>query len=309
MKSNLLLRTRLLLLLIVLSSLTIFSQTKTENSFRFSVFADTRVFAGPERDTDEYFKGVLLALKDVGPGEFVISPGDIDPPSNIRWTIDKYLGEDFIWYPVVGNHETDSSAYMEYLREYNKNGTTLPYIVNAGPPGSEETTYSFDYNNAHFIVLNQYYDGECDICLSGDITDPLYNWLNDDLSKTDKEHIFVFGHEPAFPQPDEYNYRFRHERNSLNKYRENRDRFWNLLEENKVKAYFCGHTHTYSAVLINTVWQIDAGHARGKGDTGSPSTFLTLDIDSSSVNVTVYRDKHDGVYDYKDIVKKYTIAK
>jgi len=308
MKSNLLLRTQLLLVLILFSSLSVFSQTKTENSFRFSIFADTRRNAGPERDTDDYLKGVLLAMKDVGTGEFAISPGDIDPPSNIRWTIDKYLGKDFIWYPVVGNHETDSSAYMEYLREYNKNGNRLPYIVNAGPAGSEETTFSFDYKNTHFVVINQYYDGECDDCLSGDVTDPLYNWLKDDLLKTDKEHIFVFGHEPAFPQPDEYNYRLRHNGDSLDKYRKNRNRFWNLLEENKVIAYFCGHTHNYSAAIINKVWQIDAGHARGAGDKRAPSTFLTVDIDSSSVNVTVYRDKHDGIYDYKDIIKKYTIA-
>ena len=283
-----------------------FSQAGDE-SFRFSVTADTRDNAGESNDSVEYFKGVLEALKLVGAGEFMLSPGDIDPPVDIRWSIDKYFGKDYIWYPVLGNHEKETESDMEYLREYNTGGNKLPYIVNMGPEGTEETMYSFDFGNSHFVVLNQYYDGTCDVCVDGDINDPIYKWLRSDLAKTDKTNIFIFGHEPAFVQPDEYNGRIRHNGDSLDKYRSTRDRFWNLLEDEKVIAYFCGHTHNYSSVLINNVWQIDSGHARGKGDEGAPSTFLTVDIKGNEVTLTVYRDSHNGDYDYKDIVKSFRI--
>ena len=199
---------------------------------------------------------------------------------------------------------------MTWLRSYNSGGNSLPNIVNVGPSGCVETTYSFDLENSHFVVLNQYYDGSSDIGTDGDVSDALFNWLESDLATTTKSHIFVFGHEPAYPQPDEYNGRLRHLGDSLDKYEQNRDRFWSLLSTANVDAYFCGHTHNYSSYYYNGVWQVDAGHCRGAGDTGAPSTFLIVNVDGdniSDVSIDVYRDIHDGTYDYNDINKDYAL--
>ena len=296
----------LFILMLLLNLSCSFLQYENE-SFRFTVIADSRAYTGAKYDTPEYFRGILEALKKVGAGKFMITPGDMDPPDQVRWSLDKYLGKNFIWYPVLGNHEEETKSDMGYIRKYNNHGNKLPYIVNKGPKGSEETMYSLDYGNSHFIILNEYYDGILDDGTDGDINDAVYKWLKDDLDKTDKTNIFVFGHEPAFVQPDQYSGRLRHVGNSLDKYRKNRDRFWNLLEDKNVIAYFCGHTHNYSDILINNVWQIDAAHSRGKDDLDSPSTFLTVDVNYDKVTVTVYRDIHDGTYDYKDIVKTYRI--
>ena len=114
---------------------------------------------------------------------------------------------------------------------------TPPDIVNIGPSGCPETTYSFDYDNAHFVVVNEYCDNDGDDVTDGDIPDHLYNWLANDLATTAKEHIFVFGHEPAYPQPDADNGRARHMDDSLNAHPANRDRFWNLLKNAGVVAY------------------------------------------------------------------------
>jgi hypothetical protein len=97
----------------------------------------------------------------------------------------------------------------------------------------------------------------------------------------------------------------RHIGDSLDKYPARRDRFWELLRDEGVLAYFCGHTHNYSAVKIDGVWQLDAGHCRGVGDPGAPSTFLIVDVAGDSLDdvmFRVYRDAHDGIYDYDDIV-------
>jgi hypothetical protein len=61
-----------------------------------------------------------------------------------------------------------------------------------------------------------------------------------------------------------------------------------------VVAYVCGHTHGYSAVEIDGVWQLDAGHARGKGDTGARSTFIMINVDANGVTFKTYRDDADG---------------
>jgi len=280
------------------------------NQFWFAVSADMRQFSGPgEYDTQQYFRGACQAIAALGAGAFMVSPGDIDPPADAEWTIKQSLGQDFIWYPVVGNHESETPEDMAWLRsyDYDINGATPPNIVGFGPAGCQETTYSFDYGNSHFVVLNQYYDGTNDTGTNGDVVDALYTWLAEDLAATTKEHIFVFGHEPAYPQPDADNGRLRHLTDSLNQHPINRDRFWDLLKDEGVIAYFCGHTHNYSAVEIGGVWQLDVGHARGKGDTGARSTFVLIHVEDDLVRFESYRDDANGgpyVLDQRDILSQ-----
>ncbi|MCD6175840.1 MAG: hypothetical protein J7K65_08780, partial [Planctomycetes bacterium] len=59
-----------------------------------------------------------------------------------------------------------------------------------------------------------------------------------------------------------------------------------------VTAYICGHTHNFSYAKINGLWQIDAGHARGIGDKGSPSTFLKVYVGVNNCWVKAYRSDH-----------------
>ncbi|MFC2088652.1 metallophosphoesterase [Calditrichota bacterium] len=282
--------------------MSLFPQFLLADPFSFSVTADMRNYAGnsPTYDTYQYFRGACEAIAAKGAGAFMISPGDIDPPDQVEWTIKTYIGSNYLWYPVVGNHEAETPSDMTWLRNYNLNGNTLPNIVNIGPTGCEETTYSFDYENAHFVVINEYYDGVSDVGTDGDVDDDLYDWLVADLTATTKQYIFVFGHEPAYPQPDEDNSRLRHEFDSLNQHETNRNRFWSLLSTKGVIAYFCGHTHNYSSYYYNGVWQVDAGHARGAGDQGAPSTFIIVNVNGNDVSMTTYRGVHPD-YDYNSI--------
>ncbi len=248
-----------------------------------------RQFAGPGTyDSSQYFRGAVEAIAAHGPGAFMVSPGDIDPPASVLWTITQTLGSSYTWYPVAGNHETETPADMDWLRQYDYG------LVNPGPSGCPETTYSYDFGNAHFVMLNEYCDTAGDTVTDGDIPDHLYNWLVADLQATSQMHVFVFGHEPAFPQPDADNGRLRHETDSLNAHPINRDRFWNLLTDQGVVAYICGHTHNYSLAHIDGVWQLDVGHSRGLGDTGARSTFVLINIDGRRVAYQTYRDDASG---------------
>jgi hypothetical protein len=244
----------------------------------FIVAADMRNFAHPDKGTT-HFSGACNAIKEVGAGSFMISPGDLDvyPPSAVRGLIDGTLGEDYPWYAVLGNHDPESPSTMEYLRKYSM---TVPHVVNRGPEGSEETTYSFDWGDSHFVVLNQYFDGQADWGLKGEMVPELLDWLDADLAATDKDHIFVFGHEPILPMPDMDNGRIRHQGDSLDEDPENAFALHQMLLKHGVDAYFCGHTHNTSYAKINGLWQLDPGHARGIED-GSYADLMYAAIDNA----------------------------
>jgi hypothetical protein len=227
----------------------------------FIIAADMRNFAA-DGEWSKNFSGACEAVAEAGAGSFMISPGDLDvrPPSAVRDMIDQTIGEDYPWYPVLGNHDPESPSSMDYLREYSK---TVPNVVNRGPKGCEETTFSFDYGDTHFVVLNQYYDGVNDWGLEGDVVPELLDWLEADLAATTRKHIFVFGHEPIIPMPDMDNGRIRHQGDSLDENPESAFAFHQLLLKHEVDAYVCGHTHNTSYAKINGLWQLDPGHARG----------------------------------------------
>jgi hypothetical protein len=90
-----------------------------------------------------------------------------------------------------------------------------------------------------------YYDGKRDRGVNGDVVVELHSWLVADLTSNSKPVVFVFGHEPAFPQPDQDSGRIRHQYDSLNANQFNRDRFWSTLVDHGVTAdSFCSFCTT-----------------------------------------------------------------
>ncbi len=152
----------------------------------FIVAADMRNFAA-DGEWSKNFSGACEAAKEIGPGAFMISPGDldVDPPSAVREMIDRVLGEDYPWYPVLGNHDPESPSTMTYLREYScdraQYGSTRARRAARRPP------FSFDWADTHFVVLNQYFDGVNDWGVEGDMVPELLEWLAADLAATEQE--------------------------------------------------------------------------------------------------------------------------
>lgn len=278
----------------------------------FSVAADMRSYLGPfGANTAKEFRSALDALQAAGPGSFLLSPGDIDPPydgdpltDDVHAAVQDRLGAGFPWFPVIGNHEAETPSDMAGLRTYPvqaQGGGAADF--RAGPPNAAETCYSFSAGGARFIVINEYYDGISDTgpfpgaSEAGRIHPSLYAWLEAELAYAETLHpayLFVVGHEPVYPLPDEANGRLRHRGDSLDIHKEEAIAFVDLLKAHDVTAYLCGHTHNYSAALVDGVVQIDAGHARGTGDTGAPSTFLRLTLYDNFAEMLVHRSA-DGV--------------
>ena len=310
-------------------------------SFHFTMTSDQRADANTVAITGR----VLQSINDIlgGPGVFHVSVGDIDygtSPTN-RQLIDTYFGTNFLWYGVVGNHDAESpTTDMVWLRNEYSNGNNLRaplknFTLQNGPTGSVETTYSWNYGNAHFVVLNEFWNGKTnansDCATNGDIGQPLRDWLAADLATTDKPFIFVFMHQPAFP----YNH---HYGDSIDRNTNNRNAFWSLLESKGVTAVFSGHTHyqskhqgdvrghTYDYPAINSwrtqdpnvaglygqVWQIDTGNAGQMpgGITAGPTntdylptslqwngvTFIDVVVDEGEARINIYQDLSTNSY-------------
>ena len=258
---------------------------------KFSATADSRGAAG--------FSLALDAINSVagGPGEFHITPGDIDPPATTRADLDAAFGAGFPWYPNVGNHETETPDDMVYLRQYYWDN--LDGNVNPGPASTVETTYSFDAGPVHIAVINEYWDGSSDVALYGDVIPELLAWLQADLAASDKPWKLVFGHEPAYPWPDEDHGTSRHVGDSLDAYPANRDAFWQMLEDEGAVAYVCGHTHRFSHIQPNggSVWQIDCAQARGASIL---DTFVIFTADETQIKFDVYRSLVGNVFALTD---------
>ena len=178
-----------------------------------------------------------------------------------------------------GNQVSNPGAEQVWL------STMAPYIAGdngppAGGPDDLETdqsrlTYSFDFKNTHFDVIN---------------TDPFgavatvpVHWLEGDLhAATDTpgiKHIFALGHKPAFVPEIALS-----GEQSLNINPENRDAFWDELNLARVDAYLPAHVHMWNFARPRTVdmphlkhvYQVIAGNGGSKVDAGWPASGETV---------------------------------
>jgi len=210
--------------------------------------------------------------------KFFVDSGD----STNSGQVDYYFQRDLVgffpghtyapWFTTFGNHNCQGAEGMDYVQNTlgPRIATESGYLVgmsnlNVGPPsgstdcGRDMTTYSFDYENAHFVLINQYsdlMDGGGGI---GCMLQNTYDWLEADLAANTQPLIFVFGHEPAFPGiggnghcSDSLDYSGCPGNASTGERfsRPMRDLFWDLLNEHNAIANFAGHVHEFTARQI-----------------------------------------------------------
>lgn len=275
-----------------------------ESGLAFTVAGDMRSFTeNTKADGKRFFDGACEAMKRVGPGAFLMSPGDFDPPAANRTIIDRYLGKDFPWYVIVGNHDVENAAVMPWVREWL--ASAIPHVVRRGLPGTQLTLYSWDIGDSHFVAIDSYpwaVAGNPGNKGKIDLTDATFKWIDDDLAATRKRFRWVIGHQPIESIPDMDSGRVRHDKDSVSYDPARAQRFVDLLKQHRVSAYICGHSHNTSVVKLKSgVWQADTGHARGGGDAGSPSSFLKFRIVGNEPLVEIYRADPSG--------REYTLRK
>ena len=208
-----------------------------EEDFRFVAMSDMQQsWSDPEVFDEVVHDGVLDYLDNQFGGEvadnlaLVLIPGDLVDYGNTyhQWEEDFFdpasdLLESVPLYPVLGNHEANTSYFFQYF-----------HLPENGTPGYEEHWWWKDYGNVRFIGLdsNAPYNGEGQI-----------NWLEEVLGSTCSadsiDFVFAELHHPFKSElwtPGENDFT---------------GEVVELLEQfstdcGKPSIHFFGHTHGYS---------------------------------------------------------------
>ncbi|MBW2740033.1 MAG: metallophosphoesterase [Deltaproteobacteria bacterium] len=248
-------------------------------SFKFAVICDTRSDNKDTAVNTAAVTAICKNLKKRG-AKFVLAPGDFftgsahilkskDDLNNqyqkfIKAVLDGGIslppfseaknpainkGKVFL-YPVRGNHESYylmpiklASKKPHFLTRKNVKKAWIDnigkYLPQNGPDSEQGFTYSFIFNNSLFIGLDQYI--HTDPTTQKGIANNL-GWLKQQLQLSeDIEHVFVFGHTPAFAAQHS---------DCLAQHPYNRDEFLRLIKQNKGGIYFCGHDHFYARAKV-----------------------------------------------------------
>ena len=252
-------------------------------SFSFEFMSDLHFWE--DRNPEDSLKLSSAQILKDGPGDFLVLGGDYDNFPECEEALDRLLldpardqGKSYPCVVLVGNHDPAGAANqpsdnptrnadqpnIEHIIARNK---LLPFNLNHGPAersvrhdyqpdGAKWTTFSFDYQNCHFIVLDVY------PVKMLTVDDELIDWVEQDLQTTAQPMVFVFCHQPM---------QFFHGVESLDETpqpisleggdlpRGDRERLWEVLKSDpRVVALVCGHTHLYGAVKDASLWQVCA---------------------------------------------------
>lgn len=196
--------------------------TEKENaeSFTFTHISDSQ--SKTEDGYDVLQDALGTVLKTYSP-EFLLHTGDLVDTSYFedewRWLINKSQDAfaSLPLFPAVGNHDQTPKYDAFAFREH----TTVPNVC-TDPSVTPGTVYSFDYGNAHFIVLNSQ-------CTEG--LEAQRKWAEKDLASTDKKFIIASMHRGLYGAvgiADDVTKAFR-----------------DLFDQYQVDLVLFGHDHSY----------------------------------------------------------------
>jgi hypothetical protein len=160
-----------------------------------------------------------------------------------------------VLWPVYGNHDDRRWTYFNIF--------TLPENAEAGGVASHtENYYSFDYANAHFVILDSQASNRS-------ATGKMASWLKNDLAQNTKPWLIAAFHHPPYTKgthdsddPSDSNGRMQDMRKNIVP----------ILEQAGVDLVLSGHSHTYERSYL-----MDCAYDKS-------SAFSPKNIVSSGIN-------------------------
>ncbi|MEK6744901.1 MAG: metallophosphoesterase [Nitrospirota bacterium] len=237
---------------------------KITGKFTFAVIGDNRT-------GDDIYRKVIGQVLERKPA-FIVNTGDqIEKPGNREmwanfWEMSKAVTVPYFF--TVGNHDIHPEVA----------GSEETYKEQVNLPGNE-LYYSFVAGNSLFIVLDSYIRGE-----DKRITGEQYKWLEQVLAASKQKHKFVFVHHPLYPEPG----KGKHHGNSLDRYKEERDRLQALFVKYKVTMVFLGHEHLYLRKTVDGIPHVIAGGGGAplyaKDEDGGFHHYVLVTVDGDKVS-------------------------
>lgn len=229
-----------------------FKTTESEGDHtKFLYFADSQ--GSTEADFKLWGNTVRKAVGEHPDSEFIYQAGDmVDKGFNEnQWNLwfreaqDAFLNTTLIG--AIGNHEVmGTKGNSDFLAHFNQPGN--------GVPSLQGTNFSFDYKDAHFIVLNSEYQYE-----------EQKEWLEQDLAKSTKKWKIAMFHRGPY--------------GSIYDTVEVRDLWAPVLEKYNVDLVLNGHDHMYLRTHLMKDKQVSTdGHGTTyviAGSSGSKFYSLT----------------------------------
>jgi acid phosphatase type 7 len=175
-------------------------------------------------------------------------------------------------FPALGNHDYSQSGYhsatslgtaFEYF-----NAFTMPTNAELGGVASTtEKYYSYNFGNAHFIVLDSY--GSFNNSGSA-----MYQWLQSDLAANTQKWTVCYFHHPPYSKGT-------HNSDTETELMDMRQNIVPLLEQYNVDLVLSGHSHTYERSFLL------------KGHFGLENTLTpSMKINATTGNVTPFYKKN-----------------
>lgn len=207
-----------------------------DNSDSFSFFHMTDPQSTTEKQYNEVFAPAVEFAFDNHDADFILNTGDFvdDGRSFMQWkrmfnSVSDTL-MDTVMMGAAGNHEEKG----DYAQDY--------YFIHPNAPEQDTLTgvyYSFDYNNAHFAVLNSNNLGEDDGLNAEQI-----EWLKADMNASDADWKFVAIHKAPYSNGSHFD---------DDDVVAIRAQLQTLMPELGIDVVFQGHDHVYmrSDVLNN----------------------------------------------------------
>jgi 3',5'-cyclic AMP phosphodiesterase CpdA len=221
-------------------------------------------------------------------------------------------------YAAKGNHElygrirsTKEPKQLTKEREQLQRDylRVFPPINGVYPYTGDSAAYSFEHgqdNPCQFVVLDTYEDLDGDHVIQAYLSPNQITRLDRELGKTPHgysaknfAHRFVFGHCPVKPLHPENNHGWRD-------YPGTNSQLAQKLQKHQVRAYFCGHDHTYDRKdnLDNCKFdQIIVGNAGADSD--QPYNFMVVDVVSSQEVEYLCYIRYNGNWFKQSITKHY----
>lgn len=262
----------------------------TTKPFSFVVFADAEDY-----DTASGHNAILEHMLTSGVAQkpiFAIFTGDLftmtdattSRIANLLTLLNHYYPT---YYIAFGKHDIECGDQCVDI--WNK---LFFHIKN--PTKKDRVLYhSFDHENTHFVLLSSDYP------LKHGVDDAQLTWLDDDLTKTDKENIIVISHVPP-----------------INFYKESaklchdmtcdearRMRLQSILTKHHVDLVLSGHEHTFDHRIIdNVIYVISGNVGNGKRykNTLWQNSFLYITVDGPRITLKLL-DENGNVLQQKPI--------